>query len=301
MMKKPIALLLLSTCTVFAQREIQFQQYLYSPMAINPAMAGTSETFRLNATFRRQYIQGVQGLPLSQTFSMDGKVGGGDEGGRRNNSGNFWGLGLQGIIDRTGPINNTGIYTNVAYHFQISEGERLSVGTLLGVAISPLYAISTSGLGASQNKARGSLGLGVNYDSDVFWAGLSMPEIWGSVIGDLSGYAIINYPKPIFLHSGLYMTVSDDLRLRPSVLISQKGEFHLNAQALYQDKLTAALSYRSVKIGTERYGLIYGLLTYNINKNIMAGYSYSSKVVEYITRDRGIHELTFTFTPNPKD
>jgi type IX secretion system PorP/SprF family membrane protein len=293
-MKKIIALLVLSTCTALAQREVQYQQYLISPMAINPAMAGSAETFRLTAAFRRQFIRGGQGLPLSQTFSMDSRAGGNDD--NTNTSQSFFGLGLQGVLDRTSPLNSTGIYSNIAYHYQLSDNQRISFGTMLGVSVLPAYDI---GSGIVQNKAKGVVGAGVNYQSDIFWVGVSMPEIWGTAIGSINGFATITYPKPIFLHGGVFIQVEDDIALKPSVLVSQKGEYHLNIQAIYQNKMSATIAYRSLKYN-ERQGLLYGLLSYNINKNITINYSYSSKVIENLGNQGGIHELAFTFTPNPK-
>jgi type IX secretion system PorP/SprF family membrane protein len=295
-MKKIIGLLLLTTCTVFAQREVQYQQYLISPMAINPAMAGSSETFKLNVAFRRQWRQNVPGLPLSQTFSMDGRVGGNAN--NSNSSQRFFGLGLQGVLDRTGPLNNTGIYGNMAYHYQLSDDQRISFGILAGVSVLPVFDIAS---GILQNKAKGTTGVGVNYQSEFFWVGVSMPEVWGAAVGNINGFATFTYPKPIFLHAGLYMQANDDIAIKPSVLVSQKGEYHFNVQATYQDRGSATLAYRSVKTIFERQGLIYGLLSYNINKNITAGYSYSSKMIENLGNEGGIHELAFTFTPNPKD
>jgi type IX secretion system PorP/SprF family membrane protein len=293
-MKKIIGLFLLTTCTVLAQREVQYQQYLISPMAINPAMAGSAEIFRLTAAFRRQWRQNVPGQPLSQTFSMDGRVGGND--GSLNNSRNFFGLGLQGISDRTSLLNNTGVYGNMAYHYQLSDEQRVSFGVLAGVSVLPVFDIAS---GILQNKARGTAGVGVNYQSEFFWVGVSMPEVWGAAVGN--GFATFTYPKPIFLHGGFYMQANDAIALKPSVLISQKGEYHFNLQATYQNRGSVTLAYRSVKTIFERQGLIYGLLSYNINKNITASYSYSSKMIENLGNQGGIHELAFTFTPNPKD
>lgn len=293
--KKTVVLFLISTCTVFAQREVQYQQYLMNPMAINPAMAGSSETFRLTAAFRRQWIQNISGLPLSQTFSMDGRVGSNEDKPAARQG--FFGLGLQGILDRTSLTNNSGVFGNAAYHYQIDDNQRISFGITAGVNVLPAFDI---GSGLVQNKAKGAAGAGINYQNDIFWIGVSMPEIIGNNIGNISGFATIIYPKPIFVYGGLQIQANDDIIFKPSVLVSDKSEYHLNLQAVYQNKITATVAYRSLKY-VNREGFLYGLLGYNINKNITANYSYSSKMIENLGNQGGIHELAFTFIPNPKN
>ena len=294
-MKKIIVLLLITTCTVSAQREVQYQQYLMNPMAINPAMAGASETFRLTAAFRRQWIQNISGLPLSQTFSMDGRVGANDD--KPTARQGFFGLGLQGILDRTSLNNNSGVFGNVAYHYQIDDNQRISFGITAGVSVLPAFDI---GSGLIQNKAKGGAGAGINYQNNIFWIGVSMPEMIGNNIGNVSGFATIIYPKPVFVYGGLQIQANDDIIFKPSVLVSDKSEYHLNLQAVYQDKISATVAYRSLKY-VNREGFLYGLLGYNINKNITANYSYSSKMIENLGNKGGIHELAFTFIPNPKN
>jgi type IX secretion system PorP/SprF family membrane protein len=297
MKTKIILLLLIGSTSLFAQRQVQYGQYLFNPMAINPAMAGSAETFRFNAIFRRQWIQNIQGLPLSQTFAIDGKIGGSSEESRQTNDRkNFFGLGLQGLLDRTGLASNTAISANIAYHYQLSETQRLSVGLSGGINTLPIFDAAS---GQIRNKALGSFGAGINYQSDLFWLGLSMPEILNSY-ANATNQSVSYVDKPIFVHGGLNMQIADDIGFKTSFLLSQKGEYHVNAQAIYQDKIGALLSYRSLKSGIDRRNFIHGMITYNLTKNVMIGYSYSSRMAENPLNDREIHELAFTFIPNPK-
>ncbi|MEZ4902534.1 MAG: type IX secretion system membrane protein PorP/SprF [Spirosomataceae bacterium] len=111
---------LLFTANCFAQREVQYSQYLVNPLAINPAATGMRENFHFNAVLRRQFIQGVQGLPVTQSFAMDGSVANGKIG-----------LGLQGLNDRV--AFNTAVFGSVSYIHQISEEQKIAIGALGGL------------------------------------------------------------------------------------------------------------------------------------------------------------------------
>ncbi len=291
-------LLIVALCSfgfrALAQREVQYNQYLVNPMAINPALTGMRQDFHLNAVFRRQWLAGVQGLPTSQTYAMDGALGQDIE-----EKQGFIGLGVQGLLDRTGSsFRNSAVFASMAYHYKIDEDKAISVGVLGGVNVLPIYdASSQQGI----NKAKGSLGAGINFDAESFWLGVSMPEILGQSLA-ITSQNSFSFEQPKFINAGLKLYPTEDLIIKPSVLLrlSKGTGFDVNAQANYQNKYGVALSYRksasSYSAGTS---YVYGLITYNLSKNIMVGYSYSSKAIEAYLNDRSIHELMFTFIPNP--
>ena len=297
-MKKVIVIIYITFSQLaYAQREVQYAQYLANPMAINPALAGAREVFHLNAIFRRQILIGIQSLPTSQSFAMDGRLG-------KNESGNetgFIGLGLQGLLDKTGLTNNTAVSTNVAYHYRLAEDQMLSFGFSGGVNMLPIVDPITRN---SINQAKGSIGFGVHLDTDMFWAGLSIPEILSHSYGGLSALGALQSSRPIFIQGGLKLYPVNDVVIKPSVVIAYNSGrplgFDLNVQGKYQEKFGAALSYRQSTITPfQKTNYFYGLITYALVPNIEIGVSYSSKVAEAYLNDRGIYELMFTFIPNP--
>lgn len=285
-----------------SQREVQYIEYLPNPMAINPAQAGAREVFHLNAIFRRQIVAGYQSLATSQTFAMDGALGMNAE--NKGDRIGFVGLGIQGILDRTGAINNTAVFANIAYHYKLSDTQRLSVGLLGGINVLPFID------GTSQqttSRARGSVGAGVHFDTEQYWVGVSMPEILKQNYNATTGttYGVFNYGRPIFFNIGLKLEPIEELTIKPSLLITYISSspigFDINVQGQYMEKMGAGLSYRK-STGTflSSVGYIQAMISYNISKNILVGYAYSSKVAENPQNGRGIHELYFTFIPNPK-
>lgn len=277
--------MLLCAATVQAQREVQFAQYLVNPMAINPAYAGARETFHFNAVLRRQWIAGIQGLPVTPSFAMDGSVANGKIG-----------LGLQGLNDR---FNfNTAVFGTIAYHYNISETQKISVGALGGINALPVLGFA--------NKILASAGVGVYYEDENYFGGISMPEILKQTAMYPSG--LLDYQRPVFVQAGAKLFLNDDLELRPSVLLTKpeqsKIRADLNALARFKEKVTVGTS---IRFGSTSYW--QGIAQYDLSKNFRVGYVYSSKRVEGDSpgtmlatpgAGRGIHELVITLQPNPQ-
>lgn len=282
-----------TSVSAMAQREVQYAQYLVNPLAINPAATGARENFHFNAVLRRQFVLGLQGLPITQSFAMDGTVG------RNKNVG----LGLQGINDRVSL--NTAAFATVSYIHRISETQKIAIGTLVGVNVLP--SRSLVGLGSGVNQAVLSAGVGIYYDDELIFGGISMPEILNQDYAYSSSSALLNYRRPIFVQAGIKMGTTDDFRLTPSILLTkpQNGKLRadLNALATLKNKFGAGAS---IRFGTTTYW--QALLSYDASKNIRLGYTYSSRRVEDFWGSanplpgsgKGIHEIVVTLQPNPQ-
>jgi len=291
MKKTPFFLLCWLVCVgVYAQREVQFAQYLLNPLAINPAYAGARESFHFNAILRKQVITGIQGLPVTSSFAMDGAVSNGKIG-----------LALQGLSDRTSL--NTAIFGMMAYHYKISETQKISIGVLGGINVLPVR--DAFNFGGAVNKALASAGVGVHYEDENYFGGISMPEILKQTYSYASG--LLDYQRPVFVQVGAKIAPNDDLLLRPSILLTKPEQGKLradfNALASFKEQFTAGLS---VRLGTPTYW--QGLLQYDLSKNFRVGYAYSSRRVEDFSfvsssnipgAGKGIHELIVTLRPNP--
>ncbi|MFN3378549.1 MAG: PorP/SprF family type IX secretion system membrane protein [Runella zeae] len=287
-----LLVVLLNVSRSYAQREVQYAQYLVNPLAINPAATGVRENFYFNAVLRRQFIAGVQGLPVTQSFAMDGSIANGKVG-----------LGLQGLNDRVAV--NTAVFGSISYIFKISEEQKISIGGLGGINVLPTRnAINTGG---SLNKALASAGVGIYYEDEVFFGGVSMPEILKQQYGYNNTSGLLNYQRPLFVQVGMKADLIEELDFRPSIVLTKpengKIRTDLNALAHYKSRILAGLS---VRIGPTTY--IQGLLGFDVSKNIRVGYTYNSRRVEDFNgtsnnipgAGKGIHEIVFTLQPNPR-
>jgi type IX secretion system PorP/SprF family membrane protein len=275
-----------------AQREVQYAQYLVNPLAINPAATGIRENFHFNAVLRRQFIMGVQSLPVTQSFAMDGTVGKGKVG-----------LGLQGLNDRV--AFNTAVFGSMSYIFKISDYQKISIGAVGGINVLPARDVLNTG--GSINKALASAGVGIYYQDETFFGGVSMPEILKQQYGYNNTSGLLNYQRPIFVQLGLQTDLNEDLKLIPSLLITKpengKVRADLNAIGHYKSRFIAGVSLR---LSTTTY--VQALLGYDLSKNIRVGYTYNSRRVEDFYGQtstlsgvgKGVHEIVFTLQPNPR-
>ncbi|WP_234733144.1 PorP/SprF family type IX secretion system membrane protein [Tellurirhabdus bombi] len=273
-----------------AQREVLYAQYLSNPLTINPAYTGVREVFSMTGIFRRKWL-GVQGFPVTQSFGADGSLA---QGGL--------GLGLQALNDRMSPYSNTGIYGSLAYHIKLPSGGKVSFGGSGGINVLPVY---NPGTGMGFNRALPSVGVGVHYQSDNFWAGVSKPELVNRPLSLSGSNSPIRYNRPLFVHVGGQMVPADNVVLLPSILITQQTDLplgiDLNAKAWFYQKLGLGVSVRlnnSSLIATQSY--VMGMAEYELSRNIRVGYTISSRTAENPNfPQRSVHELVFRFTPNP--
>lgn len=284
--------LLFASYKTQAQREVQYSQYLVNPLSINPAVTGMRENFHFNAILRRQVIPGVQSLPITQSFAMDGSVANGKVG-----------LGLQGLNDRV--AFNTAVFGSISYIFKISDYQKLSIGALGGINVLPSRNIITTG--GSINKALASAGVGIYYQDETFFGGVSMPEVLKQQYGYNNTSGLLNYQRPIFVQLGLKTDLTEDIKLTPSILLTkpETGKIRMDVNALLNYK-TRFMVGASIRFGTTTYW--QGLLAYDFSKNIRIGYTYNSRRVEDFNGQtstisgvgKGIHEIVFTLQPNPR-
>src|ERR1700753_3037179 len=114
MAKLRIYMLLMSlaffACDASAQQTLQFSQYVFNGLAVNPAYAGYKEDWTINFADRLQWV-GLPGAPQTGVTSVDGTA---------TNNSNV-GLGLIATYDRLGPETIASIYANYAYRLRLDE------------------------------------------------------------------------------------------------------------------------------------------------------------------------------------
>jgi type IX secretion system PorP/SprF family membrane protein len=108
-----------------AQQNIQFTQYIFNSMSVNPAYAGYKEEWFGQLALRSQWT-GLEGAPKTGQISFDGVV---DPVSKR------MGVGIQATADRLGPQSSTSAYANFAYRLRLNaaDTQRLSFGIAMGV------------------------------------------------------------------------------------------------------------------------------------------------------------------------
>jgi type IX secretion system PorP/SprF family membrane protein len=284
--------------SALAQKEVLYSQYMFNPLAINPAFAGVREDFSMTLAFRGRLFsflsQGAQSIatPITQSFSADGQLG----------TGRF-GLGFQVLNDRNSTLGSgfVGFSPALSYRLDLPNLARLYVGVQGSVTIIPVIGIGTN---VGGNSALFGAGLGAFYDADKFFAGLSIPEL-SIRTEQFSG---IRFRNPIYLQAGAKLPLADEWLLMPSVVVSQaiNGSepvaFDLNAKLWYHHKAAVGVSARqSNNFTTGTYSYLQATLDYQLSNNIRVGYQFNSTAPEapFSSFQPTMHELVFRFTPNP--
>jgi type IX secretion system PorP/SprF family membrane protein len=104
-----------------AQQKMQFTQYMFNGLVINPAYAGADEALSLTFIHRSQWA-GVENAPQTQTLSAHTLF-------KRKH----FGLGLTIVNDKIGVHKNLSILSNYAYHLRTGKKSALSFGLQAGM------------------------------------------------------------------------------------------------------------------------------------------------------------------------
>lgn len=282
--------ILLASQHVQAQKEVLYSQYLLNPLSINPAYAGSRESFQLSAFLRRKWIS-VRYAPVTQSVSADGTVANGRIG-----------LGFQALNDRMGLFATTGAYGSVAYRFNMPALAKLSIGFQGGVNVIPIYDVTTA---ASINRAVASLGVGVYYQSDRFFAGISAPELGGQIT-DATGRYVYKSARPVMFQAGAPIEVGETTVLIPSLLVSKMADrplgVDINLRAWFDEEVGLGLSYRQNSPGLIQTNYIQAFAEYQLTKAIRLAYTFNSQTPESPNAmqydQKSVHEIMLRFSPN---
>ena len=68
-----IGLAMMLVSSLHAQQQVQYTQYMYNTMSVNPGYTGTSNRLEAYLIHRSQWV-GMSGAPNSQNFGIQGAV-----------------------------------------------------------------------------------------------------------------------------------------------------------------------------------------------------------------------------------
>jgi type IX secretion system PorP/SprF family membrane protein len=279
-----IALLMVLVSSVSAQQRVQFTQYMFNGLVINPAYAGADEALSMTFIQRSQWA-GVENAPETQTLSAHTLFG------QRH-----IGLGLTIINDKIGVHKNLNALTTYAYHLQVAEKSVLSMG--LQVGINRRQSDYASLMGGSTfdprlndvaiSKTFLDFGMGLYFRSPKFHAGLSIPELIPGRIDVNDSVEIQLSKSPFFLFTKYRINATEFIDLEPSLFFKYQAglpfSYDINANMIYRKVLTLGLSYRKAES-------VDFLLKAQITRQLQVGYSYDHPIGRVSLLSNGSHEL----------
>jgi type IX secretion system PorP/SprF family membrane protein len=311
-------LLLLSISRGYAQQTIQFSQYVFNGLAVNPAYAGYKEDWTASFSFRSQWV-GIDGAPRTGTASFDGLT---------RNPNKKVGLGLVATTDRLGPQNTSSVYGNYAYRLQLDaeDTKRLSFGLGFGVTQYNLdgtkFSATDPGDGTIplgvQSKLSPDFRFGVYYYTPKFYLGASVLDLLSGLGKDIvtsDNYKVLRQVRHLYLTGGLMLPLSESLDLKPTFMLKEdfKGptNLDLNAFLLINKTVWLGASYRTgVKIwkknnlqrDLDQSDAVSGIVEFYLTERFRVGYSYdytTSKLADY---QQGSHEISVSISfPSKKE
>lgn len=299
-----------------AQQNIQFTQYIFNSLSVNPAYAGYKEEWFVQMAYRNQWT-GLDGAPVTGQLSIDGIA----DPEKKN-----VGLGLQLTTDKLGPQSATSAYANYAYRLRLDaeDTQRLSFGVGLGITqygldgnklrpISPGDpALPTGTINSTIPDAR----FGVYYSSPKWYLGLSVMDLFsGDYNNDIFRWDAgtvrnLKRKRHLYLIAGTVFDLSEGTKLRPSILYKEdfKGpsSLDLNGMVIFDNVFWIGASYRTganlwkkdYQIGQNLSQLnsISGIAQLYVSDRLRVGYSYDYIVSKLSSLQNGTHEITLGLT-----
>lgn len=291
-MKKLIIIIavILFSVSAKAQQDPQYTQYMYNMNIINPAYAGSYDALSLNFLARSQWV-GIEGAPQTLTLGAHSPVG-------KN-----VGLGLSVIVDKLGPVEEQNIYGDFSYTLNLNNNNaKLAFGIKAGYTffnlclpcLNSTNPESSALINRNANKNLPNIGAGIFYNTDKFYAGLSIPNLLETFYFEKSGGQVTRASevKHFFLTSGYVFDLSYDVKLKPSLMVKAANGAPLSVDfsgnVLFYDKFEFGLSYRLDES-------VSALVNVRARPNLRIGYAYDYTLTNLGQFNSGSHEVFLLF------
>ncbi len=284
----------LFTNKTYAQQDAQYTQYMYNPLSVNPAYAGSRDVLSFGALYRSQWV-GLDGAPRTMNFSMHSPVG------------KKVGLGVNFTRDEIFIADETNLDVNFSYTLNVSEQGKLALGLKGGAHLLNIDSnkLNTGGFNNGDpdtqinidNKFSPQIGAGAFYYTEKFYLGLSVPNFLETEHFDESSNsnnssATAEERMNYYLMTGYTFDLTDNLKFKPALLTKlvqgSPLQVDVSANFLVHEKLTLGAAYRWS-------AAISGLVGFQVNDQIMIGFAYDRETTELQQYNDGSYELFLRF------
>lgn len=278
--------------TGYAQQRPIHSLYMFDPLLINPAYAGTQVQLSGTAIYRNQWVN-FPGAPKTFTASVH-------SGFRKTRVG----LGFLAANDQIGIHNENSLYLIYSYKIPLSRFDNNKSTLSFGVqgGFNNLKSDFTKLNPRDTNDPYSSLvernfswnfGGGIYYRSQKFYAGFSIPYIFNNKVVDVESLeSIAKQSRYYYLTGGYTYQVSKNLKLIPSTLIRLQEtaplSFDANLVTVLYDVVGLGVSYRLDDS-------VVGMFELQINENFHVGYAYDFTVSDLRLYSNGTHEIMINY------
>jgi type IX secretion system PorP/SprF family membrane protein len=292
-------LFLMGVSFVNAQENERYTQYLYNPININPAFAGSRGVTSILSSYRAQWVD-VPGAPKTMMLSVNGVT-------KNENVG----LGLSVLNDKIGPSDQSAIALDFSYSLKLNPKYKLAFGlkasaNLLNVDFTKLYLKDGSEPifeDNIDNKFSPNIGFGFLLKSDKSSFGISVPNVLETKFYDkynsnASNSSIAKENLNVFFTADHLFELSPNLMFKPALLVKVVkdgvAQTYASTNFVINQAFTVGMSYR---FG----GTISNLVGFQASKKMFIGYGYDLETRSMRNYDTASHELFVRFDLFAKD
>jgi type IX secretion system PorP/SprF family membrane protein len=272
-----ICIVMMVCCEAFAQQRVQFTQYMFNGLVINPAYAGAHEALSLTFIQRSQWT-GVENAPNTQTLS-----------GHTLFKKKHIGLGISLVNDRIGVHKNMSALTNYAYHLRVGRESYLSMGILAGLHTRKSDYASIMGASNTDPKLFNPIishsyfdfGMGLFFRSPKLQIGLSAPELIPAMYSVNDTLRVQLSEANYFLFAKYRIDISENVGLEPGLLLKYLPSIPMSYDI-------NRLSYRK----DESVDLLF---RGQITPQLQFGYAYDYPIKTISQISNGSHEVMINY------
>jgi type IX secretion system PorP/SprF family membrane protein len=292
-LKKYILLVFLLTISFlgFSQQDPLYTQYLNDPILINPAYAGSRGNVSMNGVFRKQWV-GIDWAPTTTSISVNSpflkyKIG----------------AGFTIINDQIGPMQQTGVYFDYAYHLRFDKNRSLSLGLKAGFNNFDLNLLDLTTTETDEyvqqndrpNIFLPNFGVGAYYYTENYYVGFSVPKLIRNSLQEKDNTLEIvgREDRTWFVSAGfVYSVIEPIFKVKPTILMrAVRGaplSVDISATAIFYDRFWIGAMYR---IGDA----IAVHARVQANSRLQIGYSFDFANSRLASYGNGTHEVFLNY------
>lgn len=282
-----VTLTLLSISDLKAQQQYIITQYMFNGLILNPAYAGSHESWSFTLMSRHQWA-GIEGAPTTQSLAAHGPI---------NNISSSMGLLL--VNDQYGAIKLNNVYASYAYRVSFSKDRHLSLGLQGGfssfeVDLSRSHLIDHDDPAIFVDNTRSffpNAGTGIYYSDPRLFVGFSVPFILNNRLNQ-SAQDLSRNSRHYYFNIGSTHKLNHSIKFKPSFLLRYvRGvpvDIDVNSSFVFNDVVWLGVTYR---LG-DSFDFIMEI---QFTDNLRFGYSFDLTTSELSAVTSGSHEFVLNY------
>jgi len=275
---------------IHAQQDPHYSMYMFNPLTINPAYAGSLDQASAIGMFRKQWVN-FPGAPQTAMFSFHAPL-------KNKNVG----LGFQFVNDQHGIIKTNGFNGIYAYHLKL-RNSRISMALQAGANnfTANLSSVILNQTGEfdpafAQNISQWDFtaGAGLFWYSDKFYVGASIPNIANNILSanQINNINVARMRTHAFLTGGYVFTINPIWKLKPSTLLKYAVgaplQLDLNLNAYFLDVVGIGVSYRT-------QDAVVAMLEVLVTNQLRFGYAFDQTISKLRGYTGASHEFLLRY------